>query len=304
MTAITDTAARHRATLRATLIGATAILMWSTLAAFTTLVATVPPFQLVACSFALATAIGGAWTLARGGNPLAHLRQPVSAWMIGVGGLFGYHFLYFVALKLAPPVEANLINYLWPLLIVLFSALLPGERLHARHIAGAAAGLAGTVLLVSRGGGVSGAAEHLPGYLAALGCALTWSSYSVLRRRSGDVPTDAVSGFCLATAVLSLLCHLTMEETVWPADAAGWIGLIGLGAGPVGAAFFVWDIGVQRGDIRALGTLAYATPLLSTALLIVLGLATGGWAVWAACALIIAGSLVASQDLLRRGRGG
>jgi len=291
---------------RATAVGAIAILMWATLAPLATLAGRVPPFQLVATSFLLAFLVGSAWTARRGDNPLRYFRQPAAAWALGVGGLFGFHFLYFMALRSAPPVEANLINYLWPLLIVLFSALLPGERLRWWHLAGAVAGLAGTALLILRGGADGGLAidaAHLPGYAAALGSAVTWAGYSVLRRRLGQIgeaPTDAVSAFCLATALLSLLCHLALEETVWPGDATGWAALVLLGLGPVGAAFFVWDHGVRHGDIRALGALSYLAPLLSTLLLVAFGLAPNHGAVWVACGLIAGGSLLASKELLTR----
>lgn len=298
MTALADSPTLGRVR-RATAIGAVAVLLWATLALFTALSGDIPPFQLVAMSFFLAFLVGCTGSALRGQGVLRHLRQPWPAWLLGVTGLFGFHFFYFVALDHAPAVEANLVNYLWPLLIVLFSALLPGERLRWWHVAGALAGLLGTALLVTDGGLLAVRAEYLPGYLAALGSALTWSSYSVLSRRFGSVPTDAVSGFCLATAVLAALSHLAFERTVVP-QGVEWLAVVGLGLGPVGLAFFVWDYGVKHGDIRALGAFAYAAPLLSTLLLILFGLAEGRWTVWAACALITGGALLAGRDLLRR----
>ncbi|MDR3515498.1 MAG: EamA family transporter [Azospirillaceae bacterium] len=293
---------QHPATadrLRATMIGGTAILIWSTLASLATLVSTIPPFQIVALSFAIASLIGAGWTITRGDNPLRYARQPALAWLVGVGGLFGYHFLFFIALQSAPPVEANLINYLWPLLIVLFASALPGHRLQSGPIVGALAGLGGTLLLVTQGGSVSLNTADLPGYAAALASAIIWAGYSVLRRHLARSPTEALTGFCLVTALLSLACHWILETTVWPDQAAGWLALLGLGLGPVGAAFFVWDHGVRHGDIRVLGALSYLTPLLSTGLLIACGLATGHWTVWVSCLLIAGGSLLASQELLR-----
>lgn len=279
---------------RGTLVGASAILIWSTLAALTTLSAGIPPFQLLAMSFSLAFLIGlGLWV--RQGDSLAgHFRLPWRIWALGLYGLFGYHFAYFMALRLAPPVEANLINYLWPLLIVVFAAFLPGERLHGRHIAGVAAGFAGAALLVTGGQGLGFDRQYALGYAFAVACGVIWSSYSVLSRRAGAVPTSAVGAFCAATAVLAWGCHLLFEETVIPSGIQ-WPAIVGLGLGPVGAAFYVWDYGVKRGNIQTLGVLAYATPLLSTFLLIALGLAEFSWVIAAACALIVGGAVIASR---------
>src|SRR5260221_882406 len=197
------------------------------------------------------------------------LAAPV--WMLGIGGLFGYHALYFAALQLAPPAEANLINYLWPLLIVLLSAPLAGERLGWTHLAGAALGFAGVALLAF-GRGVDFASQYAAGYALALGCAFAWSLYSVLSRRFGQTPTDAIAAFCAVSAVLALACHLVFESTVWPADAKAWLAVLALGVGPTGGAFYLSDHAVKHGDIRALGAASYATPILSTALLIASGL--------------------------------
>lgn len=284
---------------RATLVGGTAILMWSTLALLTALAGPVPPFLLVALSFGLGALVSLAIIIVTGRPLLAALRQPLPVWLLGIGGLFGYHFLYFLALQTAPAAEANLINYLWPLLIVLFAGLLPGEKLGRAQVAGAVAGLAGTLLLVTGGRGISVQAEYLSGYMAALACSVTWAGYSVLSRRFGAVPTETVAFFCLATALLAIPCHLLFEETVWPADSFAWMVIIAMGVGPVGLAFFVWDHGVKRGDIQTLGALSYATPLLSTGLLILAGRAMLSWPVVGACILIVGGAVVASRRLAK-----
>ncbi len=276
-----------------TLLGFAAIGLWSSLALLTVASGAVPPFQLAAMTFAIAGVIGAASWLFRSGAART-LRQPAAVWTLGICGLFGFHALYFAALRLAPPAEAGLVNYLWPLLIVLFSALLPGERLRAAHVIGAVLGFAGVAALMSGRADLDLRAEHALGYALALACAFVWSGYSVLSRRFGAVPTDAVAGFCLATAVLSLLCHLAVETTVWPVGSGQWAAVLALGVGPVGAAFYLWDAGVKRGDIRLLGVASYAAPPLSTALLVVAGQAPASWSLAAACALIVAGALVAT----------
>src|ERR1700744_5066427 len=227
----------------ATLIGLTAILMWSLLAAMTVATGTIPAFQIAAMTFAIGALIGSLTWIGRR-DAMKSLRQPAVVWLVGVGGLFGYHALYFLALRFAPPAEAGLLNYLWPLLIVVFSSFLPGERLAAHHVIGALAGLAGTVLLI--GGGLSGFAPgQLPGLLAAFVAAFVWANYSVMSRRLKAVPTDAVAGFCLATALLAALMHVLLENTLWPETSAQWLAIVALGVGPVGAAFYTWDVGMK-----------------------------------------------------------
>jgi drug/metabolite transporter (DMT)-like permease len=287
----------------ATLIGAVALLLWAALALLTTSTGAVPPFQLTTLTFALAFGLALVKWAAFRESPAAYLRQPLSVWAVGVGGLFGYHALYFLALKAAPPVEVSLIAYLWPLLIVVFSALLPGERLRWWHLAGALAGLLGTVLLVTDGGRVAFRAENALGYAAALGCALVWSSYSVASRRFGRVPSDVVGGFCGATALLALLCHLAFETWTRPSEGE-WLAILGLGLGPVGIAFFVWDHGMKHGDIKALGALSYATPLVSTLLLVASGKAPPTPLIGLACLLVVGGAVLASRELWARTRTG
>jgi drug/metabolite transporter (DMT)-like permease len=292
------------AALRATLIGFSAILMWSLLSLLTVATGRVPPFQLAAITFAIGGGIGAATWLFRRGAAAA-LRQPPEVWALGVAGLFGYHALYFMALRLAPPAEAQLVNYLWPLLIVLFSALLPDQRLKLHHVTGVVLGLAGTVVLFLGRGGLAFATEYLPGFAAAFVAAFVWATYSVLSRRFSSVPTDAVAGFCLATSVLSAACHLLFEEAVWPSTTGQWLAALALGIGPVGAAFYAWDFGVKRGDIRVLGAASYAAPILSTWFLVLAGYAAASVSLALAAALITGGGLLAAKDLIfgRVGKG-
>ena len=287
--------------LRATLIGFSAILMWALLALFTAASGKMPPFQLSAICFLIGSLPGIAVLLAKP-ERFKLLRQPAKVWIVGIAGLFGYHFLYFTALRNAPAVEAGLIAYLWPLLIVVGSAMLPGERLRWHHVVGALAGLAGTALIVGRNGlGFEG--TYALGYGAAFLCAFTWSGYSLLTRRFDAVSTDVVTGFCLATSALSLVCHLLLETTVWPETSFEWLAVLGLGLLPVGAAFYAWDHGVKNGDIQILGAASYAAPLLSTLVLIASGFAEPSWRIAIACVLVTGGAVLAAKDMiLRRGR--
>jgi len=280
--------------IRATLAGCAALALWAFLAPLARLAQPLPPLGLTALGFAAGGLLGLAVVAARG--RLAALAQPGIAWAHGVGGLAGFHALYFAALALAPPVEANLLNYTWPLLIVLLSGLLRGLALGPLRLAGVALGAAGAVLLMGSGASfTAGDAPNAPlGFACAIGAALTWALYSVLAARLASVPTEAVAGFCLASGALAFLAHLGFE----PAMTLGprqWLAVALLGLGPMGAAFFLWDAGMKRGDPRLLGTLGYATPVASTLLLAAMGEGALTWRVLAAAGLVAGGGLLAAM---------
>ncbi|KUJ78285.1 DMT family transporter [Ruegeria profundi] len=284
---------------QATSIGFLAVLLWSLLALFTVGSTPTPPLLLNTICFSIGGTLGLIWTWASGG-----LRQLRSVgwrtYLFGTVGLFGYHALYFSALRMAPAAEAGLIAYLWPLLIVLFSGLLPGEHLRIGHLIGACLGFTGAAVIIAGGSSTGFQAAYLPGYGLALLCALTWSGYSVLSRRLGHTPTSSVAVFCIATAIASGALHLTLEETIWPDSGYGWASVVALGLGPVGLAFNVWDIGVKQGDIQILGTASYAAPLLSTLALVVAGIATPSWGLAIAAVLVTGGAALAARASLRR----
>lgn len=294
---LADGAAIAAVRRRATLIGGLAVLMWATLAALTVSLKSVPPFQLLAMTFGIAFVVGSLWLLLSGGAKRFRLFvQPLSFWLGAIAGLFVYHALYFVALRLAPTAEANLINYLWPLLIVLLSALVPGgDRLRAAQLCGALMGLAATALLIGGSGELGASAGNLWGYIAAVGCAFVWSSYSVLNRRFSDVPSEAMIGVCGVVALLGATTHILFEPVTAQLAGREWLAVLALGCGPIGLAFLVWDYGTKHGDLPVLGALAYGAPVLSTLLLVALGSAHPTIGLLMALALVVGGAWTATR---------
>lgn len=218
--------------------------------------------------------------------------------LVGVGGILGYHLLYFAAFALAPAVEVNLINYLWPLLIVLLAPLITGDALHARHLFAGCLGLLGCSLICFADGKLSGSG-HVWGYACAGLAALTWALYSLLTRRLPPFPTAAVGGFCVVSGAGALVTALVWSGAdLVPTLAAyhwwQWLVIVAMGLGPLGAAFFCWDAALKRGDPRIIGTLAYLTPLLSTLWLCLFQWTRPGWPVLVALVLIVGGAAVGS----------
>ncbi len=277
-----------------TLLGCGAIGLWAALAPLTVLKGDLPPFQTTAITFAIGACCIGVPAILRG--RLSSLRPTLPSLLLGVYGLFCYHSLYFAALSLAPAAEAHLLNSLWALFIVLLSGLLPGHRLSARHVAGALLGLAAAVLLVwGKLSGIPAESAAGLGFLLACACALVWSTYSVASRLLADVPSESLAVSALVTSLLALVMSLTLETWTQPQGVGAWTALVAMGLGPVGGAFLLWDIGMKRGRVATLGVLSYASPVLSTLLLVLLGLSQGSASLWIACLMMTAAGVLATR---------
>lgn len=277
----------------ATLIGFCAVLLWGTLATLTTLKGgDIAPFQSTAITFAVGGITIAGYALATG---RARMMMPtLPSFLLGIYGLFVFHAMYFAALKFAPPAEAGLIASLWALLTVLLSGFLPGVTLSYRHIVGALMGFTAAALLVfDKIGATSGYPDALLGFIFAFGSAVVWATYSVMSRLIAAVPSESVAPACFATAALALACNFVFEGWTEP-SAAQWITMVFLGLGPIGAAFMLWDIGMKHGNVAFLGVLGYASPVISTALLISLGFAQPTWVLLVSVALIVAAARLAA----------
>lgn len=281
--------------MKANLLALGAIALWATLAAFGVALSQVPPFLLTG----LALLVGSLIALPLSGFQLSRWKVPLPNLALGVYGLFGFHFLLFLALRHAPPVQANLVNYLWPLLmVVLAPVFLPHMTLRPVHLVAALLGFAGAAVVIL--GGAESANSGGPawglrwGYLPALGSAFIWASYSLLTRRVAAFPTAAIGGFALISGLLSLLCHGLLE----PATSLGgrdWLLIVAMGLGPMGAAFFLWDKALKLGDVRHIGILSYLTPLASTALLMTVSGQPLTWNIALAAAMIVGAAVLGTR---------
>lgn len=278
--------------MQANLYALGAIALWATLASLGVSLTQIPPFLLTG----IALLIGSLLALPAVIRDRRLWAVPPSLLALGVYGLFGFHFLLFIALRHAPAVEANLVNYLWPLLMVVLAPLfLQRMRLRTAHVVAALLGFAGAAIAIL-GGRESGAADSWRwGYVPALGSAFIWASYSLLTKRATAFPTAAIGLFALVSGLLSLLCHLALETPV-SLRANDWLLIAAMGLGPMGGAFFLWDKALKQGDARHIGILSYLTPLASTALLMVVSGRPLSWSIALATALILTAAVLGTRS--------
>ncbi|MDP1935655.1 MAG: DMT family transporter [Hydrogenophaga sp.] len=277
--------------MNANLLALGAIALWASLAALGVALSHLPPFLLTGLSLLVGSLI--ALPLSR--FDFRQWRVPASTLALGVYGLFGFHFLLFIALRHAPPVQANLVNYLWPLGIVVMAPLfLPGVSLTSRHVFAALLGFAGAALAILGGAGDAGDARWAWGYIPALASAFIWASYSLMTKRVRAFPTAAIGSFALASGALSLLCHALLEPAV-SLSTQDMLLIAVLGLGPLGGAFFLWDAALKRGDARQIGVLSFLTPLLSTLTLLLVRGEMPSPAIGLAALMIVGAAVIATR---------
>ncbi|MGH6637533.1 MAG: DMT family transporter [Polaromonas sp.] len=269
-----------------------AIALWATLASLGVSLKHIPPFLLTGLALLLGSLLALPFVL----KDKRQWKIPAPTLALGVYGLFGFHFLLFIALRHAPPVEANLVNYLWPLFMVVLAPLfLKGVRLHAVHVMAALLGFAGAAMaILGASNGAAGEGGWSWGYLPALGSALIWASYSLLTQRVAAFPTAAIGLFGVVSGLLSLLCHWALEPQV-ALSSHDWLLLAVMGLGPLGAAFFLWDKALKGGDARQIGILSYLTPLGSTALLMLVSGRSLTWSIGLAAAMIVGAAVLGTR---------
>ena len=239
-----------------------AIALWATLAPVGVRLSHLPPFLSTGCALIVGSLVALPWSRFQ----WRHAIVPASTLLLGIYGLFGFHFLLFLALRTAPAVEANLVNYLWPLLIVVLAPLFhKGTRLHWRQVLAALAGFSGAVWVIT-GGRVIDFQINV-GYLAALASAFIWATYSLMTQRVPAFHTAAIGGFGLVSGLLSLVCHFALETPV-AMSSNDAMQLIWMGLGPLGLAFYLWDAALKNGHAQQIGLLSFLTPLGSTILLL------------------------------------
>lgn len=276
----------------ATMTGYIALLMWSCYALMVTFLHNIPTFELLSVVF-----LGGFTLIAfrlTARNEWYKIKQPWPIWLIGIGGIVGNDFANIAALKVAPPVQVTLINYLWPMFVVLLASFLPKERFTIKHIVSSCLGLLAIYILVTHGQGLSGFNWHyLNGYILAFSASLVWACYCVMSRYYYHTPIEMLGMYFGIGVLVSLLCHVSYETTVVP-SLFQWFVLIAMIFSTSGVAYFCWDYGCKKGHVKLLSILSYGNPVISTLMLILFTSAQYSYHVAIACILVVLAWIISS----------
>lgn len=269
-------------------IGYIALLFWVLAAPFAAHVRALPLFEALTITFcvsftlsAIKFTVCGHWY---------RLKQPLIVILLGFIGVYGNQVFFVASFKYAPAAHADLINYLWPILVLIFTGLLPNERFDFRQVIAACCGFMGVYVLLFKG--ASGFDSHyLLGYFFAFAGAVVWAVYSLSARFFAELPVEIVGLYCGLAMLFSFIIHISNEPTVMP-QASQWATLILMGITTQGLAYFFWDFAVKKGDFKRLSLLSYANPILSIFFLILLGTAKPTVELAIACLLVSAGGAI------------
>lgn len=271
--------------------GVLALGMWSMLALLASLTSAIPAFLLLGCCFIVSFAIFLVWRCVNKQPFLALPKLSGKQWFVGIVGLFGFHFCYFFALKHASAIEVSLIVYLWPLLL---SVLVANKAHKFNAVIGGGLGFIGISFIILSPSEQAFSLDALWGYLLAAASAIIWAFYSLfLSKNKGQV--DDIGWLSLAVALLSFIAHLVFESRINMPEINQLFGILLLGIGPVGGAFYLWDYGLKRGNKQLLASLSFFTPLVSSIILAFAGLNLWSEHIVVSLSLILLGAFVANS---------
>ena len=274
-----------------TCVGALAIPLWATWPCLAIRTFEIPPLEFLAMMFLVG------WLV------LASLHRPTKtgidrlskrSWLPAAAfavSLSGGDIAFIAATHRIPAAQANLISYLWPVMIVVFGAAIGLFRLRLRHIIGLGLGFSGAVILIWDG--------RISISLSGIGLALLngafWAGYCILRLAWKKPAENVLARGCAISALLCASLHVFLEPTLIP-SLGGLVATAAAGILPLALGNFVWDQGFRRGDSQLLAVMAYATPLCSALLLAALGVALFTWNLFVGAVVIVLAGVISRTD--------
>ncbi|MGQ0526609.1 MAG: DMT family transporter [Alphaproteobacteria bacterium] len=275
-----------------TACGVIALIMWAFTSVVLALLSGISTFEIVGAAFFLCF-IGMTGSQIVNKEPIAsYWRRPLSEYLFWLLGPGLYTVLLYMAFKMAPPFEVNILNYLWPILLVIFASFMHDVTLNLTRAAGIIAGFSGLFIVTIPPASDNFFDDFNWGHGLALICAVLWSSYSALRKKP-NYPMGFLAPLCFVFSMICFLLDMTFETTVIPNGFQIFLILV---LGITRLSYALWDTAMKSGDIMLLTSLSYFLPLITTLLLVVFGFGTERPLVALGAVLIIGGCLLVNAD--------
>lgn len=184
--------------------------------------------------------------------------------MAGLGflGLFMYSALYYYGLTQLSSQEACIINYLWPIMLVIFSCIILKEKFTAIKGIAMLCSFVGIVILST--GNTSVANENsMSGIISCIIAAACYGLFSVLNKKADYNQNIAMMVIWFVVAVCSAILGPITED--WkPIEGTQWLGMLWLGVVIDAVAYLLWALALKGVKNTAkIANLAYLTPFLS-----------------------------------------
>jgi len=255
----------------ATFVGYGSIILWSLSGILTAAVSGVPTFEVLTIAFGISFLLSSlGWSF---WGSYKNLKRPLYTWILGVIGIFGSEAFYVAAFKYAPAAHVDLINSLWPILVVICSIFIPNEKFVARYLVASIIGFFGVYFIIfGNQPWVSIGLSHSLGYLLALVGACFACLYTLTSHRYCDTTIETTTVYAAACTIFSWILHFKFEQTIAPTSME-WMTMIVMGLLTQGLAYILWNHGVRYGNYRLLSILSYSSPIISILLLIIFGFA-------------------------------
>ena len=277
----------------ATFVGFLALLIWSTGALAAIKICQLPSLEVLTFTFFI-TFITTCLKLTITKRWSDVYSQPWYIWVAGVLGVCMQQLAYISAFKNAPAIQADIIILLWPVLVIFFSGFLISEKLKPQHLFSGALGLLSVFFLNYTDEGFILFSSWYSGYSYALICAVLWSLYTIFTRRFPKVPKEMIGMYYGVGSIFVLTGHLACEDFVMPDVSQGLI-LAYLGIFVAGGAYFCWDYGIKKGNLKLLATLSYGNSIVSLFLLAFFTQAQLPKNVLWSCALVVVAGFCAAE---------
>ena len=185
--------------------------------------------------------------------------------MVGMGflGIFLYYVFFYGSLALAPPGQVNVVNYLWPVFIIIFSIPILKEKYNYKTILAIVVSFIGALVAFTKGDIASFGGQYAGGYLLAATGALCYGLFSIIGKKLKYDKFSSMLVYYIAALILIIPTSIVVSGFAIPKSLTTIIAILALGGVINPIAFVFWFKALKMGNTHNMANLIYAVPFLA-----------------------------------------